>query len=88
MVVVLPRPRAKPVAAGCGGAVDVRTEPNVKPAPVGAGAELVGAAVRENGAAEPVGLLKARLKPLEAAVKAGAPGHRQESAFRILWLRE
>ena len=71
VVVAAPRPRVKAVAAGCCGAMDVRTDPNVKPAPAGAdeGAE----AVRENGVAEAVGLLKARLKPVGASEVAGAP---------------
>lgn len=68
--VVPPRPRAKPVAAGCCGAVDVRTEPKVKPAP--AVEELV-VVVREKGVAEAVGLLKLKLKPVAADVAAGAP---------------
>lgn len=68
-----PRPRVKPVAAGCCGAVDVRTEPNVKPAPAGADVEVVAVVVREKGVAEAVGLLKAKLKPVGAAVVAGAP---------------
>lgn len=69
-MVVPPRPRVKPVAAGCCGAVDVKTEPNVKPAP--AVEELV-LVVRENGVAEAVGLLKLKLKPGAADVAAGAP---------------
>lgn len=71
-VVVPARPRVKPVPAGCCGAVDVRTEPNVKPAPVGAVEEVV-EVVREKGVAEAVGLLKAKLNPVVAAVLAGAP---------------
>lgn len=69
-VVVPPRPRAKPVAAGCCGAVEVSTEPNVKP---GAAVEVVVVVVREKGVAEAVGLLKAKLKPVVAVVAAGAP---------------
>lgn len=72
VVVVPPRPRAKPVAVGCCGAVEVRTEPNVKPVPAAAVEEVL-VAVRENGVAEAVGLLKAKLKPVVAAVLAGAP---------------
>lgn len=72
VVVVPPRPRVKPAPAGCCEAVDVRTEPNAKPVPAGAVEEVV-VAVRENGAAETVGLLKAKLKPVVAAVLAGAP---------------
>lgn len=70
VAVAPPRPRVKPVAAGCCGAVEVRTEPNVKPAP----AVVAGVAVREKGVAEAVGLFwfKARLKPA-AAVVAGVP---------------
>lgn len=71
VVIVEPSPSEKP-AAGCCAAVPVRTEPNDKPAPAGA-AEEVGAVVREKGAAEPVGLVKGRLKPVDAAVAAGAP---------------
>lgn len=67
-----PRPRVKAVAAGCCGAMDVRTEPNDKPAPAGA-AEEVEVLVREKGVAEAVGLLKAKLKPVAAFVAAGAP---------------
>lgn len=67
----VPRPSVKPVAAGCCGAVDVRTEPNVRPAPV-ADEEVVAVAGREKGVAEAVGLLKARLKPVDAEV-AGVP---------------
>lgn len=72
VVVEPPSPRVKPAAAGCCGAVEVRTEPNVKPAPAGA-AEVVEVVVRENGVADAVGLLKAKLKPVEAPVDAGAP---------------
>ena len=72
VVVEPPRPRVKPAAAGCCGAVEVRTEPNVKPAPAGAD-EVVEVVVREKGVADAVGLLKAKLKPVEAAVDAGAP---------------
>lgn len=72
VVVVAPRPpRVKDVAACCCGAVDVSTEPNVKPAPAGADAEVVAVVVRENGVAEAVGLLKAKLKPVGAEVVAG-----------------
>lgn len=76
VAVVPPRPRAKPVAAGCCGAVEVRTEPNVKPA-LAVVAEAAGAAVREKGVAEAIGLFgfKARLKPA-AAVVAGVPNVR------------
>lgn len=73
VAVVPPRPRVKPVAAGCCGAVDVRTEPNVKPAPAGADEEVVAVVVREKGIAEAVGLLKAKLKPVDAAEVAGVP---------------
>lgn len=73
VVVVPPRPRVKPAAAGCCGAVDVKTEPNVKPAPAGADEEVAAVVVREKGVAEAVGLLKAKLKPVEAAEVAGAP---------------
>lgn len=73
VVVVPPRPSMKPVAAGCCGAVDVRTEPNVKPAPAGADEELVAVVVREKGVAEAVGLLKAKLKPVDVDEVAGAP---------------
>lgn len=73
VVVVAPRPRVKAEAAGCCGAVDVRTEPNDKPAPVGADEEVVAVVVREKGVAEAVGLLKAKLKPAVAAVVAGVP---------------
>lgn len=72
VVVEPPRPKAKPAVAGCCGAVEVRTEPNVKPAPAGAD-EVVEVLVREKGVADAVGLLKAKLKPVEAAVDAGAP---------------
>lgn len=71
VVVDVPRPSVKPVAAGCCGAVDVRTEPNVRPAPV-ADEEVVAVVGREKGVAEAVGLLKARLKPVDAEV-AGVP---------------
>lgn len=83
VVVVAPRPRVKEVAAGCCGAVDVRTEPNVKPAPAGADEEVVAVVVRENGVAEAVGLLKAKLKPVEAAVVAGAPEGKYEYRLRL-----
>lgn len=73
VAVELPRPRVKPAAAGCCGAVDVRTEPNDNPA--GADEE-VEAVVREKGVAEAVGLLKAKLNPVDAAVEAGAPNVR------------
>lgn len=74
VVVVPPRPPSvKPEAAGCCGAVAVRTEPNVSPAPAGADEEVVGTVVREKGVAEAVGLLKAKLKPVEAAEEAGVP---------------
>lgn len=76
VVVTLPRPRVKPAAAGCCGAVDVRTVPNVKPAPAGADEEVVVAVVREKGIAEAVGLLKAKLKPVDAAEVAGVPNVR------------
>lgn len=65
-----PRPREKVVAAACCGAVEVRIEPNDKPVPTVEEAVLV---VSENGDAEAVGLLKAKLKPVVAAVEAGAP---------------
>lgn len=71
VVVDVPRPSVKPVAAGCCGAVDVRTEPNVRPGPV-ADEEVVAVVVRENGVAEAVGLLNARPKPVDAEV-AGVP---------------
>lgn len=80
MAVAPPRPRVKPVAAGCCGAVEVRTEPNVKLAPGGAAEEAVVVAVREKGVAEPVGLLKGRLKPVEAA---GAPEKKYKQHSRI-----
>lgn len=74
VVVVPPRPPSvKPEAAGCCGAVAVRTEPNVSPAPVGADEEVVATVVREKGVAEAVGLLKPKLKPVEAAEEAGVP---------------
>lgn len=73
VVVVPPRPSVKPVAAGCCGAVDVRTEPNVKPVPAGADEDVVAVVVREKGVAEAVGLLKAKLKPVVAAEVAGVP---------------
>lgn len=73
VVVVPPRLRAKPVPAGCCEAVDVRTEPNAKPVPAGAVKELVVVVVRGKGAAEAVGLLKAKLKPVEAGLVAGVP---------------
>lgn len=76
VVVEPPRPRVKPAAAGCCGAVDVRTEPNDNPA--GADEE-VEAVVREKGVAEAVGLLKAKLNPVDAAVEAGAPRRKQKS---------
>lgn len=79
VVVVAPRPRVKPVPAGCCEAVDVRTEPNVKPAPAGTdkeGAVVVG---REKGVAEAVGLLKAKLKPVEEGLVAGVPDRKQKS---------
>lgn len=63
-------PRVKPEAACCCGAVDVRTEPNVKPVPAVDEVVLVG---REKGVAEAVGLLKLKLKPVAADVAAGAP---------------
>lgn len=53
--------------------MDVRTEPNVKPAPAGADVEVVEEVVREKGVADAVGLLKAKLKPVDADVVAGAP---------------
>lgn len=65
----------KPWAAGCCGTADARTEPNVKPAPAGAD-DVVVVVVRENGVAEAVGLLKAKLKPVDAAVVAGVPNVR------------
>lgn len=68
-----PRPSLKHEAAGCCGAVDVRTEPNVKPAPRGADEEVVAVVVREKGVAEAVGLLKARLKPVDCPEDAGVP---------------
>lgn len=73
VVVAPPRPKLKPVAAGCCGAVEFRIEPNDKPAPVGAAEEVVVAVVREKGVADAVGLLKAKLKPVPAAVVAGVP---------------
>lgn len=73
VVVVPPRPSVKPEAAGCCGAVDVRTEPNVKPVPAGADEDVVAVVVREKGVAEAVGLLKAKLKPVVAAEVAGVP---------------
>lgn len=74
VVVVPPRPPSvKPDAAGCCGAVAVRAEPNVSPAPGVADEEVVAAVVREKGVAEAVGLLKAKLKPVEAAEEAGIP---------------
>ncbi len=73
VAVVPPSPRVKAVAAGCCGAVDVRTEPNVKPAPAGADEEVVAVVVREKGVADAVGLLKAKLKPVGADEVAGAP---------------
>lgn len=75
VVVVAPRPRVKDVAAGCCGAVDVRMEPNDKPAPAGAD-EVVAVAVRENGVADAVGLLNGKLKPVAACVVAVAPRRR------------
>lgn len=63
-------PRVKQEAAGGCGAVDVRTEPNVKPVPAVEEVVLVG---REKGVAEAVGLLKLKLKPVGADVAAGAP---------------
>lgn len=56
--------------------MEVRTEPNVKPAPAVV-AVAAGVAVREKGVAEAVGLFvfKARLKPV-AAVVAGVPDGR------------
>lgn len=68
MVVV---PKLKPVAAGCCGAVEVRMEPNDKPA--GATVDVVAVVVREKGVAEAVGLLKARLKPVPTDVVAVVP---------------
>lgn len=74
VVVVPPRPpRVKPDAAGCCGAMAVRAEPNVSPAPGTADEEVVAAVVREKGVAEAVGLLKAKLKPGAAAEEAGVP---------------
>lgn len=74
VVVVPPRPPSvKPEAAGCCGAVAVRTEPNVSPAPGVADEEVVATVVREKGVAEAVGLLKPKLKPVEAAEEAGVP---------------
>lgn len=73
VVVEPPRPSVKPVAAGCCGAVDVKTEPKVKPAPAGADEEVVAVVVREKGVAEAVGLLKAKLKPVDATEAAGVP---------------
>lgn len=78
-VVVPPRPRVKPVAAGCCGAMDVRTEPNVKPAPAGADDEVVVVVAREKGVAEAVGLLKGRLNPVDAIEEAGAPRKKYKS---------
>lgn len=78
VVVVPPRqPSVKPEAAGCCGAVAVRTEPKVSPAPAGADEEVVATVVREKGVAEAVGLLKAKLKPVEAAEEAGVPKDNQ-----------
>lgn len=68
-VVIPPRPSVNPVAPGCCGAVDVRMEPKLKPAPVVE--EVV--VVSEKGVADAVGLLKAKLKPVAADVVAGAP---------------
>lgn len=76
VVVVPPRPSVKPMGAGCCGAVEVRTEPNVRPVPAGADEEVVAVVVREKGVAEAVGLLKAKLKPVDAAVVAWAPNVR------------
>lgn len=74
VVVVPPRPPSvKAEAAGCCGAVAVSTEPKVSPAPAGADEEVVATVVREKGVAEAVGLLKAKLKPGEAAEEAGVP---------------
>lgn len=75
VVVVVPPspPSVKPEAAGCCGAVAVRTEPNVSPAPGVADEEVVATVVREKGVAEAVGLLKPKLKPVEAAEEAGVP---------------
>lgn len=80
VVVMPPRPRLKPEATGCCcGAVDVRMEPNDKPAPaVGAVVDVVVVVLREKGTAEAVGLLKARLKPVVAAEVAGVPDKRQK----------
>lgn len=82
VVVVPPRPRVKPVTAGCCGAVDVRIEPNVKPAPAGTVEEVV-VVVREKGVAEAVGLLKAKLKPVLATVVAGAPERDKRRAKKL-----
>lgn len=65
-----PRPSVNPVAAGCCGAVDVKMELRLKP---GAAEEEVVEVVRENGVADAVGLLKAKLKPVAADVDAGVP---------------
>lgn len=78
VVVVPPRPPSvKPEAAGCCGAVAVRTEPKESPAPAGADEEVVATVVREKGVAEAVGLLMAKLKPVEAAAEAGVPKDNQ-----------
>lgn len=58
--------------------MDVRTEPNVKPAPAGADKEVVVVVGRVKGVAEAVGLLKAKLKPVEEALVAGAPERKQK----------
>lgn len=74
VVAAAPRPPSvKPEAAGCCGAVAVRTEPNVSPVPAGADDDVVATVVREKGVAEAVGLLKAKLNPVEAAEEAGVP---------------
>lgn len=83
-VVVPPRPPSvKAEAAGCCGAVAVRTEPNVRPAAAGADDEVVATVVREKGVAEAVGLLKAKLNPVEAAEEAGVPKYNQGLKKRL-----
>ena len=69
-----PRLRPKPALATCG-AAEVWTEPSVRPPPMGA----VDEAVREKGVAEAEGLLKARLKPVEAAVEEGMPADKRDT---------
>lgn len=83
VVVVPPRPSVKPMGAGCCGAVEVRTEPNVRPVPAGADEEVVAVVVREKGVAEAVGLLKAKLKPVDAAVVAWAPEGKYNQGYNL-----